>query len=216
MRLTLILLIEVIFLISNIYAKNCELVNNLNHCNPETNIIDNYEPKHFNTTNNLITNGEILDKQDHATPIIILGKLFDTNCVPVPNAEIYAWQVSPKEGKYYYKPLRKFSVEKDMFAQENCENFIGNAFTTTDNEGNFVLITLIPKIGENTTSHGINIRAEHKSLKKTQIRFNFDKQYIALPPIEYLSYDAEDLYKKGNIIYNLKLVMDGQITLKEY
>ena len=38
-----------------------------------------------------------------------------------------------------------------------------------------------------------------QSLRGSQIRFNFDKQYIALPPIEYLSYDAEDLYKKGNI-----------------
>ena len=181
--------------------------NNLNTCSPSKNIIDNYEPLKFNLTNNLITNSNI-DKSNNLKPqIIILGKLLDKHCLPIPNANIYAWQVSP-QGKYNYEPLRKFAVNKSLLADKD-DSFIGNASTITDNEGNFALITLMPKKGKIPTSQGINVRAEHHKLGKIQIRFAFHPNSKELMHVQYLNDD-------NSAIYNLKLVMDKAVSFKEH
>ena len=189
-------------------------VNNLNTCYPNKNIIDNYEPFKFNLTNNLITNSSIDRRNDLKPQIIILGKLLDKHCLPIPNANIYAWQISP-QGKYNYEPLRKFAVNKSLFATKDNE-FIGNASTTTDNEGNFAFVTLMPKKGDMQTTQGINIRAEHNKLGKIQTRFVFHPNSKALRQVQYLNYHGKSICDDNSIIYNLKLVIDTKTSFKEH
>ena len=196
------------------FADKQDYVNNLNTCYPNKNIIDNYEPLTFHLTNNLITNSDI-HKPNNITPqIIILGKLLDKNCLPIPNANIYAWQVSP-EGKYHYKPLRKSVVNKALFVDKD-NSFIGNGLTTTDNEGNFAFITLLPQKGKISTSNGINIRAEHNKLGKVQTRFAFHKNSQELTQVHYLNYNGKSICDDNSVIYNLKLVMNSESGFKEH
>jgi protocatechuate 3,4-dioxygenase beta subunit len=194
-------------------ARNKMFINSLNKCIPTKNIMDNYEPLNFNLTNNLITSSKLSEDSKEIKKVLIFGKLLDKNCIPIANASIYAWQVGP-DGKYHYKPLRENAVNKSLFSN-NSNSFLGNATTTTDNNGNFVLIATNPKRSSSATSHGINIRAEHKDLGKVQTRFELLPFYKQVRSIKYPSFYKSDMDDKVSA-YNLKLVMPCNVKFLRY
>jgi protocatechuate 3,4-dioxygenase beta subunit len=197
--------------IHSVYAKDSKNINSLNKCIPTKNILDDYEPLEFNLTNNLITSSKVSEDSLQVPKILIFGKLVDQNCMPVANAKIYAWQVGIN-GKYPYKPLRTSSVSKSLFKEDSL--FLGNATTITDNNGSFVLVATYPKKSKNPTTHGVNVRAEHKGLKTVQTRFEFLPLYKEVRSIQHSSFyksDIEDLKA-----YNLKIVMPGKVRFLEY
>ena len=199
---------------SQAHAKNKIFINSMNKCIPTKNIIDNYEPLDFNLTNNLIISSKIQENAKEIPKILIFGKLLDKNCIPVANANIYAWQVGI-DGKYPYKPLRQFAVDKNLFSKKPT-SFLGSGTTKTDNNGNFVLIATYPKQNKYPTSHGINIRAEHKDLGKVQTRFDPIAFYEEVRSIQYLSFYKSDMDESNVKAYNLKIVMPGKVLFLGY
>lgn len=209
-----IIIFSFILCASQIHAKNKIFINSMNKCIPTKNIIDNYEPLNFNLSNNLIVSSKIQENTKEIPKILVFGKLLDRNCIPVANANIYAWQVGI-DGKYPYEPLRQFAVDKNLFSKKPT-SFLGSATTQTDNNGNFVLIATYPKKNKYPTTHGINIRAEHKNLGKVQIRFDPIAFYEEVRSIKYLSFYKSDMDDSNVKAYNLKIILDASNTFLKY
>jgi protocatechuate 3,4-dioxygenase beta subunit len=138
----------------------------LNRCIPTKAYINNYEPAHFNTTNNLL-------RKSGSTPLycgqkILLDlEMVDQNCVPISDAKIYLWQVGCDK-KYPYKPLRP-SAHKKMFNKAGSSTFLGSGIATTNNTGAAKFLTIFPPaIGQEAAN--VNIRVEHKDLGAFQTK----------------------------------------------
>ena len=130
------------------------IINNLNYCPISPTILSDYEPEHFQPTNNLLRgSGKIASYCGEK--IIISGKLVDQNCVPISDAKVYLWQTGC-DGKYPYKPLKNRIDKNRLNLTKNTSSFQGNGIATTDNNGNFYFITIRPEIA--------NIRVIHYNL----------------------------------------------------
>lgn len=158
----------IFFLIASscVYADDKIYHNRLNTCHPTKPTIDNYEPKKFHSSNNLL----------HATgaveafcgqEIILEGTLLDVNCVPVSDAKVYIWQTGC-DGKYPYTPLRN-KIDKNLINTNPISSFQGSGIATTDNNGHFQFVTIYPSKVMELAPH-INVRIEHRHLGTLQTR----------------------------------------------
>ena len=192
------------FIPNNIVANKLEYyANNLNRCEHTKEIIDDYEPKNFNYTNNLISPSYIIEKKEQLPVIIIFGKLLNKNCEPVPDATIYAWQVSPN-GKYNYQPSNNELLTKnpELFSN-NTKEFLSNGITHTDNNGNFIFITMNPKKTNHATSHGINLKIIYTKTEEEEEILN---QELVSPKKLYKNTKPEVKRINGNKkIFNTQL-----------
>ncbi len=183
--------------------------NKLNTCSITRATINNYEPKVFEPTNNL------LKKAGQSAfyigqKIIIKGLVLDEKCVPVPDAKIYLWQVG-SDGKYPYQLLRT-RVNKHLENLSNKYSFTGSGTATTNNKGEFSFITLYPKAAKNLAT--INVRVEHINLKPIQTTL-----YLSENNLNFYNHAADnDAYNDdGNRVpsYHFNIVLAGR-TLKRY
>lgn len=143
-----------------VYADDKIYHNRLNTCTPTKATIDNYEPKKFNTSNNLLHAPGTVEAFC-GEEIILEGTLLDVNCVPVSDAKIYVWQAGC-DGKYPYTPLRS-KIDKSLINTNPVSSFQGSGIATTDNKGQFQFVTIYPSKLLNSPPH-INIRVEHRHL----------------------------------------------------
>ncbi|MDX2049952.1 MAG: hypothetical protein SFT93_02075 [Rickettsiaceae bacterium] len=105
-------------------------------------IFNDYEPKIFPKTNNL------LRKQGQrpilcGTKLIIRGKLLDSKCTPVSDAKVQIWHVGC-DGKYPYELLRNHKKHHALTNLDSDSTFLGAGTTITDNNGEFIFITIVP------------------------------------------------------------------------
>ena len=209
--------IILIFIIT-LTASNCLAtgdkfhLNKLNFCKISKKAQNDYEPEEFNTSNNLLRK-----TGEHpiycGEKIIIHGRVLDQNCVPVPDAKVYLWQVNCK-GKYPYQPLRNVK-NKILIQTDEVMTFTGNGIATTNNMGEFYFVTVYPKAIHGLAPH-VNIRAEHMSLGKLQTRIILGPHKISDPYSDPKLRRIVDLsgQEEANI-YDFDIVLPGE-GLKSY
>lgn len=203
-------LLVIILLSANaIYAKEDQdefHLNRLNFCKISKSAINDYEPEKFNHTNNLLHVAGA-DELYCGEKIIIRGVVLDQNCVPLPDAKIYMWQVGC-DGKYPYAPLKNIA-NKDLINSENNLTFAGNGTATTDNKGEFVFITIYPVDVHELASH-VNVRVEHRELGTKQVQLILKGHKVQYPFDDpELKKIAEVAAKNGTSIYDFKIVVPG-------
>jgi protocatechuate 3,4-dioxygenase beta subunit len=201
-----------LFFASISFAKEKPILNRLNYCPLTKSAINNYEPSSFESTNNLLRRvGQ--EELYCGEKIIVRGRLLDQNCIPVPDATIYAWQANCS-GKYPYQPL-KTMVDKNLVHINNDVTFTGNGTATTNSKGEFHFITVYPQAIHNQASH-INIRVKHHNLGSLQTRLILTGKKIDDPQSDPELGTIADIAVENDIsIYNFDVVMKG-VGMKEY
>lgn len=132
---------------------------------------NNYDPEFFARNNNLLRSSESQEEVYCGQKIIIHGRLLDRNCIPVPDAKIYIWQAAC-DGKYRYSPMRN-NLDKNLIKIDARQSFVGNGTASTDSNGEFVFLTVLPGAVHGLPSH-INVRAEHRLFGKIETRIALD------------------------------------------
>lgn len=135
---------------------NAHTRNKLNTCIVNRSYINNYEPKAFQSNNNLLRKtGE--EEFFCGQKIYLKLKFVDKNCVPISDARIYIWQVGC-DGKYPYETMRK-NLDEKLISSGYKSSFVGSGTNITNNLGKVDFLTVRPS---NRHKHGfINIRIEH-------------------------------------------------------
>lgn len=139
----------------------------LNICKPTKKFMNNYEPKKFEPSNNLLRrNGR--EPVFCGEKIVIRGRVLDSNCVPISDAKVYLWQVGC-DGKYPYEPLRS-QVNEHYINHNSKSTFQGAGVATTNNNGEFQFITIYPAKSDHKLPY-VNIRVEHRDAGELQTKF---------------------------------------------
>lgn len=163
---------------------------------PSVEYFDNNEPKDFPSSNNLIIDQlpEISDKDK----IIIYGQVLDIDGIPISGAKIFLWQVDIN-GKYVYEPL-KAKANKKLFSKKTNPTFKGAGSTISNNEGEFLFISMFPsRLGH------ANIHVMHDEFGELQTRLYLTEKNI------YTGIDKT--YKQE---YKFFIVMSGKNRYKRY
>ncbi len=139
----------------------------LNVCLPTKKFTNNYEPKSFEPSNNLLRrNGQ--EPVFCGEKVVIRGRVLDSNCVPISDAKVYLWQVGC-DGKYPYEPLRSHVNERNINPMSKS-TFQGSGVATTNNKGEFQFITIYPAKSDHKSPY-VNIRVEHRDAGELQTKF---------------------------------------------
>lgn len=112
-------------------------------------------------------------------PLVVYGRIYDSNCVPVAGAEVDIWHADTS-GNIVIPPAGKFADPYPLFA--------GSGRASTDNEGRFHFFTIFPgskiiKRGkqEIETAPHINFRIKHERLLRplmTTLFFDNDRRNL--------------------------------------
>lgn len=152
---------------------------NFNYCAPTKAYMNDYEPKVFSSSNNLL-------RRNGQTPlfcgekIVIKGRVLDSNCVPVSDAKVYLWQVGC-DGKYPYEPLRNKVNRKNINISKNQSTFQGNGIATTNNNGEFTFVTIYPNKTKN-----VNFRVLHMDFEVLQTKFVLSNSSLESEGVYYI------------------------------
>jgi protocatechuate 3,4-dioxygenase beta subunit len=152
------------FLLSFFVSVNAFSDNSFFKCLASKVYLDDYEPKVFNSSNNLLSNYQ-QNASLNITLLVIKGRVLQSNCQPLVNAKVFAWQVG-LEGKYPYLPLRS-NINRRLINLGSNLAFQGSATATTNNMGEFVLITMRPASRINYMN--LRIKTFDKVLLQTRI-----------------------------------------------
>jgi protocatechuate 3,4-dioxygenase beta subunit len=184
--------------------------NKLNYCKITKSSINDYEPREFQLSNNLLRKtGQ--QPVYRGTKIIVKGILLDQDCTPVSDAKIHLWQVG-SDGKYPYIPLRT-RINKKMINLVSKSSFTGSGTATTNNKGEFYFVTIYPsKIGHETAN--VNIRVEHLDLGQLQTKLYLSNSMVDLENCGEVSHVLASI-SSGIKTYEFKVVMPGR-TFKRY
>ncbi|XVN40285.1 MAG: dioxygenase [Rickettsia endosymbiont of Argas persicus] len=156
----------------SIFAASKIYPNKFNRCKITKNIFNDYEPKVFESTNNLLRKTGQLPKF-YGEKILIKGKVLDQNCVPVADAKVYLWQAG-SNGKYPYEPL-KTRIDKKRFTTKSDSSFTGSGTATTNNKGEYYFISMLPYKSSRSLKSA-NIRVEHSDLKTLETRLDLSNK----------------------------------------
>lgn len=151
--LAVVLLVNIISLVSapalaeKSSLTQCSITHEIKH--PEDQI-----PNKFSYSNNLLRSTNKLFIAN-GQPIIIRGKIIDSNCEPIPNAIISIWQAN-NTGKYSYYKNNDKNNDKNANRKKKANNrtknydpyFTSSGSARTDNLGRFSFITILPKTEE--------------------------------------------------------------------
>lgn len=179
--------------------------NQLNVCSPSKAAKNDYEPEIFHHSNNLLRKSTETAMYC-GQKIIIHGKVLDKNCVPVPDARVYVWQVGCG-GYYHYIPFKN-RVNHKLFKINQDSSFIGNGVAITNNKGEFHFITVYPGKAHGLPAH-VNIRVKHQLFDDLQTRLYLKGHSVANPLL-----DAELEHLAKYAVENDINIYDFNITLK--
>jgi len=194
----------------NIFAASKIYPNKLNRCKITRNIFNDYEPKVFEPTNNLLRKTGQLSRF-YGEQILIKGKVLDQSCVPVSDAKVYLWQTG-SGGKYPYEPL-KTRVNRGKFTDKSDSSFTGSGTATTNNKGEYYFISMLPYKSSRYLKSA-NIRVEHANLKTLETRLDLSDKNMC--DSECGEINPALIEPQQNIrSYCFDLVLQGT-TLKRY
>ena len=145
--------------------------------------------------------------------ITITGKVVDANCIPIPNAVVHMWQKNAN-GIYEYE---------DGNWDKKDHNFYGSGTAVTNNLGEYSFFTILPGGSKNKSPH-INIRVSHRDFLPMETKMFFkehlgkrkDKEVIKL--IGKKDFKALTIVgrKKGEMVYNFNISLEGQVWYRKY
>jgi protocatechuate 3,4-dioxygenase beta subunit len=163
----------ILFTICTLVNVNAHTKNKLNTCIINRTYINNYEPKIFQKSNNLLrkVGGEELFC---GQKILLKLKIVDKKCVPLSDARIYIWQVSC-DGKYPYEPMRK-KIDTSLIKITEKSSFVGSGTNISDNLGRVEFLTIRPS---NRHKQGfVNIRIEHSYYGSYETRLKITNDMV--------------------------------------
>ncbi len=203
MRIIISLFCIIMYITDSLAINDKIYPNKLNSCTITESAINDYEPEKFGATNNLLRS---TGRQPIfcGTKIIIKGRILDENCVPISDAKIYLWQVGC-DGKYPYQPLRN-RIDQNLLNLDNGSSFTGSGTATSNNQGEFVFITIYPPALKAEKAH-LNFRIQHHSLGVLQTKFYLSNEHI----IEEID-NNDPLLEDSTRIYDFEVVMPGETT----
>ena len=117
--------------------------------------------------------------------VFLSGRVLDENCVPVSDAIVDIWQLSP-EGKY---------VNSTLGDRESPDpHFTGSGRAVTNNLGQFNFVTLFPGTKDGQAPH-INVHVVHQSLGAldTEMFFEGDRHNADDPRLARMTEDQRKL-----------------------
>ena len=133
--------------------------NKLNVCKKSKEYTNNYEPKVFNKSNNLLRleGGVEVFK---GNKISLFGRIVDKKCQPVKYAKVLIWQVG-EDSKYPYAFLRSSANESmsSILDFRKRSTFLGSGTTSSDNNGEFKFVSVFPGVIGKEAPY-VNIRIE--------------------------------------------------------
>jgi protocatechuate 3,4-dioxygenase beta subunit len=212
-------------LISSICNAKVDIDSMVSICSPYPEINDPTSfPKEFNKTNNLARPMDSGFYQAAGEIITVVGRVMDSNCVPVNDAKIYIWQAN-KAGYVQY-PI-KTPNDRKHHQKWIDPNFTGTGITNSDNLGRFSFTTVKPGSFTKVTPH-IHIKLEHPKLKTLSSKFYFIKEKAA----RIIDTDPEDnvffikdrkaidqvtaVAGKKPHVYTIDITLDGELEEKRF
>ena len=176
-----------------------------------------HDPTYTDNNSTTKNSGEFEDP--YLEKVFIRGVIKDKQCIPIPNASIEIWQ----EDEYGIKRYEQFSYsfsERYELNKSQYSNFLGIASTTSDNNGNFTFITVVPnsKIKDSKKQSLINFAVSHEYFPSIENQISIDpklpikrsnKRVVALKNSE-----AEKFYQLPT--YDLEIVLNGKNKYKTY
>ncbi|MDX1916768.1 MAG: dioxygenase [Rickettsiaceae bacterium] len=201
--ITIISLLFALFFVSSTYAAKEEGL----RCKATISTSDDFEPETFPRSNNLLRRqGDIEDIC--GTRIILKGKVVDENCVPVLDAKIFAWQKGC-DGKYHYTPLRDVAKNSGLIAEKSKSGFIGAGTASTDNKGEFYLITSFS--GHN---NNISLRVEHPRFETMETKLFFKNAKATRTPEDFITFLSDPA--EGKTYYEFIIVLPGVNKMRSF
>jgi len=175
-----------------------------------------YDPSY--TDNDTIKNaGEFDDR--YLNKVFIRGIIKDKHCVPVPNTLIEIWQ-NDEYGKKRYNKFSYSFNDQYKLNREQYSNFLGISTTTSDNNGHFAFISVIPnsKVRRAKKQSLVNISILHEGFPKVENQIVLNPAFPIKKSnkriIAYRNIEAEKIYKLPT--YDFEMVLDGTSTHKTY
>lgn len=124
-------------------------------------------------------------------PLVVYGRVYDSNCVPVVGAEVDIWHADTS-GNIVIPPSGKFADPYPLFA--------GSGRASTDNEGRFNFFTIFP---------GSKVIKRGKQEIETAPHINFRIKYDTLPrPLMTTLFFDNDRRNLTDANYNRLKVQD--------
>ena len=174
-----------------------------------------YEPPYTNN-NTIKRSGQFANP--YLNKIFIRGIIKDKRCIPIPNALIEIWQ-DDEYGKKRYDQFSYSFIDRYNLNEDQYSKFLGIATTTSDNNGNFAFISVIPSSKVKPKKQSlINVSVTHEDFP------NIENQIILKPhfPIKksnkkiiaFRNIEAEKIYKLPT--YDFEIILDGTNKHKIY
>ncbi|NRA74115.1 MAG: hypothetical protein HRU36_05195 [Rickettsiales bacterium] len=175
-----------------------------------------YDPAY--TDNNTTKDaGEFKNK--HLDIILIRGIIKDKKCIPIPNASIEIWQ----EDEYGKKRYDKFSysfTDRYELNKEQFSSFLGIATATSNNNGYFNFITVIPrsKLKRYKKQSLINVSISHKNFPKLENQILLNPKWLTKKTnkkiFAFRNIGAEKFYHLPT--YDFEIVLNGYNKYKTF
>ncbi|QGR02699.1 dioxygenase [Ehrlichia ruminantium] len=156
----LLLCVFISTMYTDIAVANDPVLVNCNKKTPEIYDLSN-KPSKFSLSNNL--------RRKISSPIsaegeliYIVGKVTDTNCMPIRGANVFIWHTNAY-GIYQHNPydngnmLELIPEELDMYDYQ----FIGSGKSVTDNLGNYGFITIMPGTNNKNKVPHVHFMLQH-------------------------------------------------------
>lgn len=191
----------------NVFANNAP--NKLLDCTATRQHRSNYEPEEFPTSNNLLRSSNEIPKYQ-GEKLIIIGKLLDSNCVPISDSQIFIWQPG-NDGKYHYKPLRNVYKEEELNLNDDY-TFVGAGKTITNNKGEFYFVSLYPASFKGIKPH-INIRVKDSNLGTFNYRHYTSKQSPEDRPVKF---NTPNYSGSNSVVNEVKIVIPKVNNMKTF
>jgi len=166
--------------------------NKLNVCKKSKEYTNNYEPKVFNKSNNLLRleGGVEVFK---GNKIALFGRIVDRKCQPIKYTKILIWQVG-EDSKYPYAFLRSSANESmsSVLDFRKRSTFLGSGTTFSDNNGEFKFVSVFPSgIGKESSYVNIRIEADGYSFQtKVYLGRNVVKPFYNDNNLNYTMFDG--------------------------
>ncbi|ABD44803.1 dioxygenase family protein [Ehrlichia chaffeensis str. Heartland] len=194
------------------------------HCQKTPEIFDlNNKPSKFSLSNNLrrkmssplAADGEL---------IYIVGKVTNTNCIPIANANVFIWHTNA-HGIYQDSQDDKHKSELileelDMYDYQ----FIGSGKSVTDNLGNYSFITIIPGINKKNKVPRIHFLLQHSEFSEFNTTMFFPEYDNSIDnQFQNIDFNLQDLlvarYTKNTLgikTYYFNITIEDKNPYKSY
>lgn len=167
------------------------------------------------TDNDTTKNSGEFDNQ-YVRKILLRGVIKDRNCVPVANATIEIWQ-SDEYGKNRYNTFSYSFLDRYNLNYDQYSKFLGIATATSNNDGYFEFITVLPNSKMRKARLGrYNVAVWHRDfpMLETQLSIKDNKTRFHSQMIAYRNFAADDAFVLPT--YDFEVILNGENRYKSY